>query len=164
MTGLSAAYYYTTKSEKLDVKLSAQTVWAVVGGSISLWIVMLVLFFFIIDQKYLHTFFSLTTMRQSVISDFRTADTDERRALVFKKSFHVWSSIEGEVRAWIHANFLKFEKEKPEWWTTKLINKIPEEVLSKEEINVLISNGRRNRRRSSLQIDAELLAVGGVGD
>ena len=48
-----------------------------------------------------------------------------------------------------HANFARWEKEKPDWWTKKLIKKIPEQVLSKEEMAALISGGRKARRRSS---------------
>ena len=90
---------------------------------------------------------------------FRNADTDEKKAIIFRRQFHVWRSIESEVRTWVHANFVKWETEKPEWWTKKLIQKIPEEVLSKDEMTALISGGKKEkeRRRSSLMEELALL-------
>ncbi len=76
---------------------------------------------------------------------------------MFKWGFHVWSPIEGEVRLWVRENFAKWEREKPEWWTKKLIQKIPEQVLSKEDMTKLLSEGKRVRRRSSLLEEAGLI-------
>ena len=90
------------------------------------------------------------TARQFTIMVFRNAETDERKALIFKRQFHVWRSIEGEVRTWVHGNIARWEREKPEWYTKKLIQRIPEEVLTKDEMAMLISGGKKERRRSSI--------------
>jgi hypothetical protein len=103
-----------------------------------------------IDQDYLPTFYQTTTASQFTVNAFRKADTDEKKAVIFKRQFHVWRSIEGEVRTWIHANIAKWEEEKPEWYTKKLIQRIPEEVLTKDEMVMLISGGRKVRRKSSI--------------
>ncbi len=71
--------------------------------------------------------------------------------MLFKKGLHMWKPIEEEVRAWVHANFARWESEKPEWWTKKLIQKIPEQVLSKDEMTALLSGGKKSRKSSILQ-------------
>ena len=58
---------------------------------------------------------------------------------------------------WISANVKKWEKEKPEWWTNKLIQKIPAQVLSKEQMTMLVSKGKKSRRKSSMLEDADIV-------
>ena len=59
----------------------------------------------------------------------------------------------------MHANFVRWETEKPVWWTKKVIQKIPEEVLSKDEMSKLISGGKKERRRSSLLEDIGMIGM-----
>jgi hypothetical protein len=146
----SAPAYYISMSANLEVKLDSDTVWTIVGVTSLLWLIFFVWLVMTIDEKYLPTFFQTKTAREYTINVFRNADTDEKKALIFKRQFHVWRSIEGEVRTWVHANLGRWEKEKPEWYTKKLIQKIPEEVLTKEEMAVLVSGGKRVRRKSSI--------------
>jgi hypothetical protein len=159
LLALAAAWFYNSNSGDLgDSKLSAGFVWFAVAGNGLIWLCLFVTLMRSMDQDYLHTFFSGATARDFTIATFRNADTDEKKALIFKRNFHVWRSIEGEVRAWVHANFAKWQRERPDWYTQKLINKIPEEVLSKEEMVMLVSGGNKTkRRRSSLMAEVKLL-------
>ena len=124
-----------------------------------MWLISFIWLMRTIDPKYLPTFYQPMTAKQFTIMIFRNADTDEKKALIFKRQFHVWRSIEGEVRTWVHANFVRWETEKPAWWTKKLIQKIPEEVLSKDEMARLVSGGKKERRRSSLLEDVALIGA-----
>ena len=161
VSALAAASYYDSvileevegrlSSEEVEGRLSSEVVWATVGCITLAWLATWALFLRNIDRRYLHTFYSTQTASQFIIASYRAADTDERKALVFKKGFHAWRQIEGEVRTWVHANFLRWEREKPEWWAKKLIRKIPEQVLSKEEMTKLISGGLKRRKSSVFQ-------------
>ncbi len=51
-----------------------------------------------IDRRYLCTFYGTQTASQFLVKSYRAAETDEKKALVFRKGFHVWRGIEGEVR------------------------------------------------------------------
>jgi hypothetical protein len=62
----------------------------------------------------------------------------------------MWKPME-DVRTWVHANFATWENEKPDWWTNGLIQRIPEHVLSKEEMAVFLSRGMKRRRSSVMQ-------------
>ena len=153
LTALGAAHYYNSaKAEGVEDRLSAEVVWAAVGGIILAWLATWALFLRNIDRRYLHTFYNTQTASQFMVASYRAAETDEKKALIFKKGFHVWRGIEGEVRTWVHANFAKWEREKPDWWTKKVIRKIPEQVLSKEEMATLLSTGKKERRSSIFQV------------
>jgi hypothetical protein len=148
---IASAHYYNLNSGKLGyVKLGSNTVWLIVGGINLLWVGSFVTFIRTIDPDYLHTFRQTMSGSQFTVNAFRKADTDEKKAAIFKRQFHVWKSIEGEVRTWVHANIAEWEKEKPEWYTKKLIQRIPEEVLTKDEMAMLISGGKKERRKSSI--------------
>jgi hypothetical protein len=157
LSALAAAWYYNMMMEGVAGGLDERTIWKMIGGISVMWLISFVSLMCVVDPKYLPTFFQLMTAKQFTIMIFRNADTDEKKALIFKRDFHVWSSIEGEVRTWVHANFVRWEAEKPVWWTKKLIQKIPEEVLNKEEMARLISGGKKERRRSSFLEDIALI-------
>ena len=84
-------------------------------------------------------------MRERVIREWKDAKTDAARAKIFRCRLHVWRPVMGEVRVWLNANFAAFEIDKPDFWTKKLVRRIPEEVLSKKEMNTLVSGGRKVR-------------------
>jgi hypothetical protein len=163
VSALAAAWFYNKNSDVLqpEIKLSEKMVWMMVGGVAAVWFVTLVALIMGSDPAYWHTFYQTTTAKEFTVAVFRSAKTDERKALIFKRQFHVWRSIEGEVRTWVHGNIARWEKEKPEWYTKKLIQKIPEEVLTKEEIAMLISGGKKaGRRKSSIFEDVGLINTG----
>jgi hypothetical protein len=159
LTALAAAWYYNMMMKGESVGLNENTVWKMVGGISLMWLISFISLMRTIDPDYLHTFWQPMTAKQFTIMVFRNADTDEKKAIIFKRQFHVWRSIEGEVRTWVHANFVRWETEKPVWWTKKVIQKIPEEVLSKDEMSKLISGGKKERRRSSLLEDIGMIGM-----
>jgi hypothetical protein len=157
LSALAAAWYYNVMNKGVVGGLDERTVWKIVGGISALWLISFIWLMRTIDPKYLPTFYQRMTAKQFTIKIFRNADTDEKKALIFKRSFHLWRSIEGEVRTWVHANFAKWEADKPAWWTEKLIQKIPEEVLTRDERASLFSGGKKERRGSSLLEDVGLV-------
>jgi hypothetical protein len=162
LTALAGAYYYNLNSEGLEgTRLSKETVWIMVGGITAVWLVSFVSLVVICDPDYRHTFYSTMTARQFTIMVFKEAKTDEKKAQIFKRQFHVWRSIEGEVRTWVHGNIDRWEREKPEWYTKKLVQRIPEEVLTKDELEMLISGGQKvkRKRKSSLLEEVGLIVA-----
>lgn len=151
LAAIGAAQYYNESDVVDGERLRPDMVWFVVGGLICTWCACWAKFLLIIDRRFLRTFYMSTTASQYLISWFRAAETDEIKSLIFRKGFHSWRSIEGDVRDWVHKNFASWEREKPEWWTKKLIQKIPEQVLSKEQMATLLSKGTKRRRSSLLQ-------------
>jgi hypothetical protein len=152
---LAAAQYYSVSSLKEEEgeweKPIPELVWLLLGSLTFAWLLSWFAFLRVIDQRYLRTFYMSTTTRQYLTAWYRGATTDEMRALIFRKGLHAWRPIEGEVRAWVHENFAKWEREKPEWWTKKLIQRIPEQVLTKEEKASLLSGGKKRRKSTILE-------------
>jgi hypothetical protein len=74
--------------------------------------------------------------------------------LIFKRTVKLWRPLVGDVRIWVNENLKKWEIEKPDFFTPRFIEKIPDEVLSQQDIERLIKQGKR--RKSSLMNDVRL--------
>jgi hypothetical protein len=122
--------------------------------SFAVWLFNFVWFMFTIDRNYVKTFFSTMTAPQQTVHLYRAAKTDEQKALIFKRTVKLWRPLVGDVRIWVNENLKKWEIEKPDFFTPRFIEKIPDEVLSQQDIERLIKQGKR--RKSSLMNDVRL--------
>jgi hypothetical protein len=74
-------------------------------------------FFWNIERKYLHTFWSTQRGKDKTMAYFLEGKSDAIMFSVFKRSKHHWVSIEGEIKKWVGLNWAKWEEEQPEWFT-----------------------------------------------
>ena len=107
-----------------------------------------------IEIKYLGTFFSIQRGKDLTIKNFREGKDEKKAKYSFKYSKHHWTSIEEEVRAWVEANWERWEEEKPKWLDEGMRARIPVEYIP-----TVAARSKEKGRRAS--VDAE--AKGGVG-
>jgi hypothetical protein len=95
----------------------------------SAWLISFVLFLRLMKQEYLHSFFSLKDGKSVVMERF-LIDDEQVKASIFKKNRKLWVGIEEEVKVWVTANWRRWNREKPKWFTKGLIAKIPKEWVA----------------------------------
>jgi len=105
------------------------------------------LFICYINKEYLGTFTSNTTGANYLCQQWRDASNDEEKFYIFSKHKSYYFSIHEDVKLWLEENWEKWEEEKPDWWTAKLISKIPSELLP---VAALASMGGEAGRRKSI--------------
>jgi hypothetical protein len=113
-------------------KLDRAVLFPTFGALAGVWATALIGFLLAIERSHLWTFVSLETGRACAIRRFRERQgDDERRMEVFEENVRLWESIQGEVKAWLKANYTRWLAEKPAWFTPALIAKIPGDFLPK---------------------------------
>ena len=114
-------------------------------------IICFAVFFFNIESKYLHTFWSTQKSKDKTMVFFLEGESDAMKREIFWRSRHQWVSIEGEVKKWVESNWAKWEEEQPEWFTDVAKAKVPVDFIPAD-------GGARRResvRRASVDADAE---------
>ena len=96
-----------------------------------------VLFFFLfartINPQYITTFFTTMTAKRFCCSLYVDADTDEARSIVFSVHSSYYESIRTEVQSWVAANWIKWNEDKPEWFSTRFIASVPKYMIPEDE-------------------------------
>ena len=87
-------------------------------------------------------------------------DTDEsiKAGAAFNCHESHTASVRDDVKVWVHANWYRWEEEKPAWWTDAMKGSIPNDMLPAPALKEEEKKGGGVRRRSSL---GEVLAVTG---
>ena len=80
--------------------------------------------------KYRHTLWSWTSGREVAQADFLERESDERMFLIFRKNKLVWEADIGkDVRAWTLSNWERWDRDKPEWFTPRVVARVPDEYI-----------------------------------
>jgi hypothetical protein len=111
-------------------------------------------FFWNIEKKYWHTFWSTQRSKDMSMAYFLEGESDAIKFEVFKRSKHHWVSIEGEIKNWIELNWAIWEEEKPEWFTDVMKAKVP--------VDFIPSDGDARRRESVRRASVDVEAEGGL--
>ena len=106
------------------------------------------LFFMTINKKYWHTFLSMQRGKDLTIQNFTEGEEEAKAKYSFKMSKHHWISIEEDVKAWVEANWVRWERDKPEWFTAEIKKRVPIEYIP-----TTAAKRKESVRRASL--DAE---------
>jgi hypothetical protein len=113
-----------------------------------------VVFFFNIEKKYLHTFWSIQRGKDKTMAYFLEGKSDAIMFSVFRRSKHHWVSIEGEIKKWVGLNWAKWEEEQPEWFTDVMKARVPVEFIP--------ADGDARRRESVRRASVDAEAEGGL--
>jgi hypothetical protein len=108
-------------------------------------------FFWNIEKKYLHTFWSTKRSKDMSMAYFLEGESDKMKFLVFWYSRHQWVSIEGEIKTWVELNWAKWEEEKPEWFTDVIKATVPVDFIPTDGD----ARSRESVRRASVDAEAE---------
>jgi hypothetical protein len=84
-----------------DAKISGLFIYGTVGALVAVWFVAFCAFLLIIKREYVHTFVSLQSGSDYVISSFRDNLDEARRIEIFYDNELMWESIRPAVRAWV---------------------------------------------------------------
>jgi hypothetical protein len=126
--------------------------WKVVGSVIPCSFVLFAVFFFNIEKKYWGTFLSLQRGKDlTVRRSNNSADEGSKADSVFNNSKHHWKSIEGDVRAWVEANWDRWEEEKPKWLNDAVRARVPVEYIP----GAGDARKRESVRRASVHAEVE---------
>jgi hypothetical protein len=84
-----------------DAKISGLLLYGTVGALVGVWFVAFCAFLLIIKPRYVHTFVSLQSGSDYIISYFRDNVDEARRIEIFYCNELMWDSIRPAVRAWV---------------------------------------------------------------
>ena len=107
-----------------------------------------------INKEYLVTFYDPRTASQFLCDNWRNGISDKERFYVFSKHPSLYESINKELKDWLSENWSKWEEEREDWFTAKVIGKIPSELLP-EKFSCKLGVDVKGRRKS---IDAMIKA------
>jgi hypothetical protein len=111
-------------------------------------------FFFNIERKYLHTFWSSQRGNDLTMSHFLEGTSEETRFQTLTYSRHHWVSIEDKIKKWIEENWGKWDEENPAWFTDHLKALVPVEFIP--------TTGEARRRESVRRASVGAEAEGGL--
>ena len=141
---------YETEGEDVrgDRTLEAETLWAGLLGLLGLFLVSSSSFVYVMDRKYLHTFF--TTMTGKVFLEFRhnNSKTDFEKIKSFNNYPTFYENVKEDLQLLLDENWEDWMTDRPEWLTDNVIATIPDEYLKKADVNRLEDEGGGKRRRS----------------
>ena len=102
-------------------------------------------FFSVINEGYIHTFFSLETGGQMNIRVFRASEDEGVKAsTIFYNNESQWKSIRDEVKKWTWQNWPRWMEEKPAWFDERMRSMIPLDMIpSLVEQTRILAEGRR---------------------
>jgi hypothetical protein len=110
-----------------------------------------VVFFFNIEKKYWHTFWSTQRSKDIYMTYFLEGENDAMKIKVFESSRHQWVSIEGNIKKWVEMNWAKWEDEQPEWFTDVIKATVPVDFIPADRD----ARRRESVRRASVDAEAE---------
>jgi hypothetical protein len=148
MGGLPVAIKLAAKDvieERLEIA------WAVVILVIPFAIVSFLIFLSSIERRYFGTFFSLQRGKDLTVKNFREGSDAAKARYTFLTSKHHWKANEKEVRAWVEANWDRWEEEKPDWFDETMRTKVPVEYIP----GAGDDRRRESARRASVDAEAE---------
>jgi hypothetical protein len=121
------------------------------GVSIAMLVAWVILFVFFVTRvivpKYRRVFWSIQTGWQKAESAFLDNEEDEKRILIFTDSIVLWSGIKEDVKAWTISSWETWDREKPEWFTSKVVASVPDEFIPPRFLTKV--GGVRERRGSA---------------
>jgi hypothetical protein len=128
--------------------------WSVVGIFIPCTALLFAVFFFTIEKKYWGTFYSLQRGKDLSVKCFREGSDAVKALYTFEFSKHHWKANKKEVRAWVEANWDRWEEEKPDWFNEAMRAKVPVEYIP--------DSGDARRRESVRRASVDAEAEGGL--
>ncbi len=84
-----------------DAKISGPFLYGTVGALVAVWLVAFCAFLLIIKREYVHTFVSLQSGSDYIVSYFRDNLDEARRIQIFYSNELMWKSIRPAVRTWV---------------------------------------------------------------
>ena len=135
MSSFFAVYLYAVHNGgiKSSHVIPFESLWYTIAGLECLCVTFITLFFLNINRRYLGTFVSTTTSKQFFCQLFVNAETDEGKIVVFDAHPSLYKPIREDVAIWVADNWAKWNDERPEWFTSKIITNILKDGMAPNE-------------------------------
>jgi hypothetical protein len=146
-TGMVIYYHATDSTELAMEERSAKTFFFLLSGA---YVCSFAVFFWCIKKKFRKTFYSLETGCEWAMSFFLKGDTDVKRVKPLRLNKNKWKRIRPEMKEYVLENWLKWEDEKPEFFTDAFKKRVDDDMIPTFELKKEIVAGGGKRRRSSL--------------
>ena len=128
-TSFVALYFYLTEGSAK----SLHGLWALLGATEAGFVIFFSIFIGAMAAKYRVTFFSTTTAKKFGVKAFRESLTDQNKMNILKLHPSYYKSIRDEVKQWAFDNYETWKEEKPEWFTERVKEKIPKDMIPESE-------------------------------
>jgi hypothetical protein len=153
MGSLPAAIIIAERGSVADDGL--KLAFAVEGLVIPFTVVSFAVFLLSMERKYMSTFYSLQRGKDVTVKNFMEGEDDAAKAsYTFQMSKHHWKSIEEEVKAWVEANWDRWEENKPDWLDDAMRARVP--------VKYIPADGDARRRESVRRASVDAEAEGGL--
>ena len=147
---LDAIYQSKTSTNSTGTKLTEEQLQASVGSLLTIFVVSFTLFMVKIDRKYVKTFYSPETGHLKAKRYFLQGKDEFVKSQIFKRNKYQWMTIRGKVAEWLEENWDKWERDKPEWFSTLFISRIDDDIMPARVLERLKQEAEGGvRRRSS---------------
>ena len=134
--------------------------WAVVILVIPFTMLCFAAFFLHTEKKYWISFYSLERGKDLTVKGFKEAKNDKLKASkAFRHSRKHLIQIEDEVKAWVEANWERWEEEKPKWFDDAMRARVPVEYIP----GAGDARRRESVRRASVDAESEGGLAGALG-
>ncbi len=136
-----AAFLYL--NSEVPNKLDGRTVWGMLSYiEISL-LICFSAFLMNINPKYIWTFFTTATAKATTVELFHSGTNDAMKIDIFKSHPSYYAGIRKELKDWVGDNWSRWNEEKEEWFTSKVICNISNEFIPQNAVKELEKCGRR---------------------
>jgi hypothetical protein len=124
-------------------KLEERLAWGVLIGVEMSFLLFFSVFLTNINPKYLTTFFTTATAKASAVALFYSGSNDAMKIDIFDHHPSFYANIRDELKEWVGDNWNRWNEEKEEWFTSKVISNIPNEFIPQDALKELEKSGRR---------------------
>jgi hypothetical protein len=144
----SIKIYYAVETD--NVVVEEKTVWLILVALSGALTISSGVFFKLMKKKYRRTFVSTETGNDWAVSFFLKGDTDAKRVKPLRLNEKKWRKIRPQMKAFVLANWERWEEEEPEFFTEVWKSRVPDNMLPPDEMRKQKAAGGGQRRKSSL--------------
>jgi hypothetical protein len=144
----AAVAIFFASDASTDSSLDESSAWTLVSSLCGAWVLV---FLLLMNPAHRSSFYSTQTSKAWVCSFFtKEGATDASKFLIHTCRRRLWKHLRPEVKEWTLANWARFEREDPEWFTAGLIGQVDDDMIPPGSLANLNREGDGKRRRSSM--------------
>jgi len=106
-----------------------ETEWLLVGKLSAAWVATFGLILLMMKKEYLGTFPSTKTGKQKMLDLFLKGEDDTTKMRVLGINKRLWVSIYPQVKDFVLANWSRWTEEKPDFFTSNFIARVPSDMI-----------------------------------
>ena len=134
---------------------STDQLYKLVGGLFIFSMICFGIFLLLIKREYWCTFYNPQTAKEFCCETWKNSKNDKDKFIVFKRHKSYYKRIDEELKEWLVENWEKWENDKEDWFTAKMIGKIPSELLPEKFTRKLGVDEKGRRKSMDAMIKAE---------